>query len=132
MKVKNSLKKEAGFSIVEVVIALFILGIVMLVYASASNTLVLNRIAKHQQLAYRIAASELESLRSGGYGSLPASGSFSDSLLSNLPSGVGSLAVSTYDPKTKQVVVTVTWTESSRPSQAVVLTTLVAEGGLGQ
>ncbi len=129
----QDLKKQKGFSIIEVVVSLFMLGVILLVYAAANNTLVLNRIAKHQQLAYRIAANEMESLRSGGYTNLPATGSFNDPLLANLPTGTGSIEVGVYDSRTKQVTVRVRWTE---PGTTVVksasVVTLVTSGGVGQ
>lgn len=128
-----SLSKQKGFTVIEVVVSLFMLGVVVLVYAAANNTLILNRIAKHQQLAYRIAENELESLRATPYASLPSSGSFVDSSLSNLPNGSGNITVSAYDSKTKQVAVTVAWTEQvSSTSKAVTLTTLINQWGLGQ
>jgi prepilin-type N-terminal cleavage/methylation domain-containing protein len=125
--------KQKGFSVIEVVVSLFMLGVILLVYAAANNTLILNRIAKHQQLAYRIAANELESIRALPYASIPSSGPFSDTLMTNLPSGSGALATSVYDSRTKQIVVTVTWREPGTSiDKTESVTTLITEGGLGQ
>ncbi len=125
--------KQKGFSIIEVVVSLFMLGVILLVYASANNTLVLNRIARHQQEAYRIAANKLESVRAVPYASIPSSGTFVDPLMANLPGSSGALAVSAYDSRTKQVVVTVSWREPGTPTdKSAVVTTLITQGGLGQ
>ncbi len=126
-------KKQKGFSIIEVVVSLFILGVVLLVYAAANNTLILNRIAKHQQLAYRIAANKMESLRSAGYISLPATSTFTDPLFTNLPTASGNIEVTVYDTKTKEVTVTVTWREQGTAvDKRSTVTTLITQGGLGQ
>ncbi|GAC1413685.1 MAG: hypothetical protein NVSMB66_6090 [Candidatus Doudnabacteria bacterium] len=125
--------QQKGFTLIEVVVSLFILGTVVIVYAAANNTLILNRIAKHQQLAYRIAANELESIRAQPYANIPPSGSFNDPLLSNLPAGSGNITVSVYDSKTKQIKATVNWAEyNTAVTKTVSVTTLITQGGLGQ
>ncbi len=127
---KNNIQKN-GYTLIEVVISLFIIGVMLLVYSAASNTLILNRDAKHQQIANRIAASELEDLRGMPFASLPASGPFSHPLLSSLPSGEAILSISDDYDKLKQVTVTVSWQEpGSQNIHQVNLTTYIGEQGL--
>lgn len=117
-----------GFSLIEIIVSLFIISILII----ASQTILfgtpLTQLAKDQDIALTIARNELESVRSGGYDSVPATGSFSDSLLSSLTSGAGTITVSAYNAKTKHVTVTVTWSERGK-SQSVSLDTLVTQTG---
>jgi prepilin-type N-terminal cleavage/methylation domain-containing protein len=121
-----------GFSLVEVVISLFVIGVTIALTTTMLTLMPLSRHAKDQSLALSIASNEVEGLRSLGYASLPASGSFSDTQLSLLPQGSGSITVTDFNPRTKQVDVTVSWQENaSTASSSVSLTTLITTvGGL--
>jgi len=122
--------KQSGLSIIEIPIALFIVGVTLLIYAASSNSAVLNKEARYQELANRIASSEMEDLRNGGYTNVPASGSFSNSLLSQLPSNSTVLTVSDYNADTKQVVVKVSWLSANGTTHNISLTTLITKSGL--
>lgn len=121
-----------GFSLIEVVVSLFVIGVVILLASAMLTATPLSRHAKYQGIAVSIAGNELESLRNLGYDSIPASGTFSDPLMSSLPAGSGAIAVSDYNNKTKAVTVTVSWVETGQASTtSVALTTLVTSiGGL--
>ncbi len=121
-----------GFSLIEVVVSLFVIGVVILLASSILKAAPLSRHAKFEGTAATIASNELETLRALGYDALPANGTFSDALLSTLPAGSGSYASSDFNTKTKQVTVTVSWVETgATASSTVSLTTLVASiGGL--
>ena len=129
---KSKLKKQIGFSLIEVVITLFIIGVIFVVYQAALNGLFLTRNAKDSEIAVRIATHKMEELRAIGYANLPASGSFTDTLLSSLPQSSASMTISDYNLKVKQVKVTVTWREvRTSVSHSVVLDTLISQvGGL--
>jgi hypothetical protein len=128
---KKQIVQPNGYSMIDVVISLFVIGVVLMIYAAASNTVVLNRNAKHQDLALRIANSQLEDLRHTAYNSLPASGSFTHALLGSLPSSAASMTITDYNQSTKQLVVTVTWQEPGNSNtRTVTLSTLKTRGGL--
>lgn len=130
MSVKQK-KSQFGYSLIEIPIGLFIIGLMLLIYAAASNTVILNKNAKNQELAHRIAAGKMEDLRATAFASLPSSGSFTHSLLSNLPSGQANLTVSDYNADTKQITVTVTWKESGNSNtRTVSFTTLMTKNGI--
>lgn len=121
----------AGFTLIETVVTIFLIAVIVAVYAAMTNIVTLNRDVQHQGLAVRIAASELDLLRHNGYSSLPASGTFTSSQLANLPQGAGALTVTNYNAKTKQVAVTVSWQDPGKSARSVSLTTLItATGGL--
>ena len=127
----HSVQSQSGLSIIETVITLFIVGVALLIYAAASNNILLNSNAQHVNIAQRVALNELETLRAGGYASVPASGSFSDSLLTKLPSSSATITTSDYNASTKQIVVTVSWMEpSSKSNHSVTYTTLLTKFGL--
>lgn len=121
-----------GFSFIEVVVSLFIIGTVIVLSGAILKAAPLSRHAKYENLALSIAQNELEGLRSAGYSSLPASGSFSDSLLASLPSGSGTVSVSDFNTKAREAQVTVSWREEgSAATSTVTLTTLISSvGGL--
>lgn len=120
-----------GFSLVEVTVSIFIVGVAFLLLQAVIHSSVLVRSSKNQGVALSIARNEIEILRAGGYASLPASGSFSDSLLSTLPrSATTTLTVSSYNAKTKKVSVSVVWLEpGSMASSTTSLTTLITQVG---
>jgi Tfp pilus assembly protein PilV len=126
--------QQAGFSIMEIVIAMFMISMVLVIYHAASNTVILNKGSKHQEVALRIAASKLETLRTTPFTSLPASESFSDPLLSSLPQGQAQLTMSDYNDRTKQALVVVSWLSPTKAGsrQQVQLETLITRGGVGQ
>jgi len=122
------MKTNKGFSLVETLVAIAIICIAFFMFQSLSNTTTLARSAKNEDMALKITSNKIEELRALGYSSLPTSGSFSDPALSSLPSSSAAMAISDYDTKTKQVTVTVSWTESNG-NRSVALTTLLAQTG---
>jgi Tfp pilus assembly protein PilV len=128
----QEIKRKNGFSLLEVLIAIFFITVTVFIFLKTTDTLGRIGRARHQTTAYHIAAKKIEDLRNASFASLPSSGSFSDSQLSSLPQGVASITVADYDPpstKIKQVTVTVSWQEQSKPYQ-VSLSTLISQGGL--
>lgn len=120
-----------GFTLIEVVVSIFIMGVMLLLLQAVVHGGVLVRTSKNQGIALAIARNELESLRGGGYAALPASGSFSDSLVGMLPpAATTTLTVSAYTTKTKQVTVTVTWLDPGSPASSTIsLATLITQTG---
>lgn len=120
-----------GFSLVEISVTIFIVGVMLLMLQSIVHSGVLVRISKGQGIALAVARNKLESLRVGGYAALPSNGTFSDSLMSTLPPlATTTLTVSVYNAKTKQVFVSVVWRDSgSTASSTVSLSTLITETG---
>lgn len=119
-----------GFSFIEIIVSLFIMSVILILLQAVIQSGALARSAKGQGVALAIARNKLEVLRAGGYAALPPSGTFSDSLLSTLPQATTTLAVSTYNAQTKQVVVSVIWQDQGlTASSTVSLTTLITQTG---
>lgn len=124
------MRTSRGFSLVEVIVSIFIVGVMLLLLQAIIYSGVLVRTSKSQGIALAIARSELEILRAGGYAALPSSGSFSNSLLSSLPNATTTLIVNSYNEKTKQVTANVIWTDSGSATSSIVsLSTLITKTG---
>jgi prepilin-type N-terminal cleavage/methylation domain-containing protein len=127
----KQLYTNRGFSLIEVLIAIFILGMMLVFYQSTFSTIRLSRIAQQQDIALRIIQTKLEDLRAATYSGLPASGTFSDPLLSSLPLGAASTSITDYSATLKQVRVSVSWSESTSTLRYLEATTLIGSvGGL--
>lgn len=124
---RGSAYRQAGFSLVEVLVTLSIIGAITLLYVAISSTYQLTRSAAYREIALRIASEEMNTLRAAGYGVLPGSGSFTDTQMANLPNGSGTLTVTTLNAKTKTIDVTVSWQEIS--AHSVSLSTYITETG---
>lgn len=117
-----------GFSLVEVTIAVAIVGIVIVATSVLVQRLpVSGREVRDQDLALKIARNKIETLRAAGYESLPASGPFTDTLLSSFSSSTASVTVSQFNDDTKQIGVTVSWEGAELTTRSVSLTTLITE-----
>ncbi len=130
--VKNTPRLNSdGNTLLEALMSLAIIAIFFVLFQAAAATAILNRNVKHQELALRIAQSQIENLRALGYAALPASGSFTDAQLTYLPEANASTTIIQYNAKTKQVSVEVSWQESgAQKRHNVSLITLIGEGGL--
>jgi Tfp pilus assembly protein PilV len=130
---KSKKTNQNGFSIIEVLITVFLMIITLWIYQITSQSVAVNRGNRFKEIALRIADKKLENIRTTAYGSMPASGSFSDSMMSSLPNGSGTLTVSDLNAKTKDVKVTVSWTDpSTQATKHVDLETYITQGGIGQ
>jgi len=118
-----------GFSFIEVLVAIGIVVAALVCAEALVHTVPLSRTTHDEDMALVIARGELESVRGGGYSSVPASGPFSSSLLASLPSGIGTLTVSDFNAGTKQVTATVSWKEPALSARSIIMSTLVTKTG---
>ena len=122
-------KAVRGFTLIEVTVSIFIIGIILVAFSMLFTAAHVNRVTQDEDLALKIASNEIEALRAGGYATLPGSGPFTDSELSSLTGGTGAVTVSSYDAKTKKTDVSVSWIGPDAGTHTVALTTLVTETG---
>lgn len=118
-----------GFTLIEVTISILVIGAMLIASTALLHGVSASALTRDEAIALSIAQNEIESLRAEGYAALPASGSFSDTSLASLTSGVGSTTISTYDAKTKRVDVSVLWQEKDASSHTITLTTLITQTG---
>lgn len=128
------MREQIGFSLVEVIIAMGLILVTVMIFGVALSALPLTKTARNSNIAYHVAAKKIEEIRNLPFGSLPASGSFTDSAMSQMPSGAtASLTVQNYSGSSqiKQITATISWTENGN-GKSTTLDTLVASGGLNQ
>lgn len=130
MFAKIKRKNKSGFSLLEVLVTLFFVGLILVLYQSALGKMRLIRYAQGQETALRVANNKIEELRAGGYAALPASGSFSDSQLNTLSGSSATMNITDYNASTKKVVITIQWREPpSTAERNISLTTLITKTG---
>jgi len=123
--------KQHGHTLVEVLIALFILVVMLLLYSAASNSVILNRDAKHKELALRILVSKMEDLRATDFDSLPVSGALTHPLLGQLPSSTLDLIMVDVDTSLKSATVVIGWQDAVNfNSRQLKLATYISNQGL--
>lgn len=123
-------KNQQGISIIEVIVVIFLVAILFTLIFLEVAALNTSRKQRYENIAYHSANKKMEALRATAVDSLPASGSISDSQLSQIPFGSGSFTVANYTGYTgiKEITVTVTWNDGSNKS--VVIKTLAGSGGI--
>jgi prepilin-type N-terminal cleavage/methylation domain-containing protein len=129
---KTKINSKSGFSLLEVIVTLFIIGLALILYQAALGKAKLIQYAKNQEIALRVANNKMEELRAGGYAALPSSGSFSDPQLNSLPNSSASITITDYNADTKQVIITIEWQELTGSAlKNISLATLITKmGGL--
>lgn len=145
---KKQIFSEGGFSLVEYLLVVVIMGSIVLLIANIPNALVLVSESKHLSLAREIAVKQIEDKRTINYdnlttGSLPVS----DPRLSLLPQGSGTVvvgketepgvwincdpAICTNGEHLKQIMVTISWINNNK-TQTTTLNAMIGEGGINQ
>lgn len=128
---------QQGFSLIEIVLVVMIIGFIGLLIANWPASINLNSSSARQSLAKEILTKQLEDLRAQGYGSLAnGTSSFTDTRLEQLPEAQSSIEISDCPPTLcpneepiKQVEVQLSWQGTNGPETAQ-LNTLIAEDGL--
>jgi len=117
-------------SFIEVIVVLFIVIVLFDISLMEVNALSIMRKQRYENVAYHIANKQMEGLRAIAFASLPSSGTISDPLLSQIPSGSGNFTVSDYSGYSgiKELITTVAWNDGS--SKSVVIKTLAGNGGI--
>lgn len=122
---------KLGFTLIEVLLSLFFLIAMFTILLSASGTLLHTRTSNLQTAATKIATKQIENLRNTDFASLPGSGTFADSDLSQLPQGTATRNITNYQSSAdiKDVLITIAYTENGAPRD-VKVETLIYKNGL--
>lgn len=131
--------REKGFSLIESILVVVVLGSIAVLMANFPNAMGLINKSRNLSSAREIAAKQIEDKRSITYSNLVNDTSaISDSRISMLPLGGGTVVVKDCDESIctqgeniKQITVTVSWREGDK-DQSVQLQTFITEGGLNQ
>lgn len=123
--------QNSGFSIVEAIISIFVVGVILAIYGQLSEMVAVNKGTGYQEIALRIARSQAEDLRALPFSALPASGSFSHTLLAELPQGSANFTNADFGAsEVKKITIVVSWQEARAGNRNITLTTLISQGGL--
>ncbi len=116
---KSLLNFKSGFSLLEVMLVLFIISFGFIFYISASQTTIINSSINHKTIAHQIITKKIESLKATTPSNWPQNGSFSDPLLDLLPQGQATLNISNFDSgeKLKKIKVDILWNERGQLKQ---------------
>ncbi|MBM3206293.1 MAG: prepilin-type N-terminal cleavage/methylation domain-containing protein [Candidatus Staskawiczbacteria bacterium] len=127
---KFNFNKQSGFSLVEVLVGMFLILILFSLLIMEFGLLSISKNQKYENIAYHVANKQMEELRSTDFSSLPSSGVISDLLIDEIPSGSGSFTVNDYAEYEglKEMVVTVNWNDGV--AKSVVLRTLASGTGI--
>lgn len=126
-------KKEGGFTILELVISIALIGVIIpSVYLSINSLLVINKRSRNIALTNLAAENKIESLRSIGYNNIPnGSSAFTDELPEELSNpNSATLNVSTSNGK-KVVDISISFKDFNR-QRIVQYKTIIGETGVGQ
>ena len=113
---------------VEIIVGISLILVLFALAMLQAGTLDISRKQRYENIAYHAANKQMEDLRETPFASLPASGTVSDPMLSQIPSGAGSFTVNDYPDFSgmKKMVVTITWNDGA--ARSTVLQTLVTDG----
>lgn len=133
--------RQAGFSLIELILVVFIVGSIILLIINIPNSIKLVGNSKNESIAKAVAIKKIEDLRSLGYSNLgDGETQISDLRLKSIPQGTASYIISPCpstppdivcqnNEEIKMVEVKVSWKEEGKVKEFK-LTTLISQGGL--
>lgn len=130
---------QKGFSLVESLLVLVVIGSIVFLLANIPNALMLINRSRHVSLAREIATKQIEDKRNISFENLVNDNlAISDYRLNMLPQASGTVkvedcseAICSEGENIKQVIVTVSWIDNNKP-QTITLHTMIGEGGINQ
>jgi prepilin-type N-terminal cleavage/methylation domain-containing protein len=134
----DTAEKQDGFSLVELVIAVSLVGVIVMIVGNIPNAIRLVTSSQSESLVRQIAAKKIEDVRAAGYESLPEQGTtnITDSRLGQLNNSAAFMVVDecpaticTADEEVRQVTLTISWSEEGEPKTYQIVT-LIGEDGL--
>ena len=126
VRLKNS-KHRSGFTLVEVMLAIFVLALSALMFAATFPTSQISRIkAVHMSYATSLAQQKMEELRSAGYSGMLLGATVE--IPSELPSGSSlTTTVTQYATNIKKIEVTIIWQGYRKVGGDTTLVTLISD-----
>ena len=133
------MSKEGGFSLLESLLIVVVVGFIVALMANIPNALVLFNKSRNLSLSREIAVKQIEDKRTINYANLVNdSSSIGDLRMNLLPQSSGTVTVADCDllictnsEAIKQVTVTINWVDNNKP-QTLTLKTMIGEGGINQ
>ena len=130
----NKVRNEEGFTLVEILAAVFVLAIAMIgVMGVFVNATILMGHVENVSIANNLISERIEVIRNMNYDNvLTVGGSFSSSGMDELPNATGSVALEDAftDGDIKRVNVTVSWTTDQGRASTITMATYVTRNGI--
>lgn len=129
-------KLHRGFTLIEVVLAIFVILAIVTILLIASGSYTTSRGSNLQGIAAKIASRQMENLRNTDFASLPstcispAGCTFADTDLSRLTSGSAKQTIDPYQSSAdmKLITIQVNWTVSGAAKQSKIETLIYKNG----
>lgn len=123
-------RRSAGFTLVEVLLVVFILALTALMLAAIFPTAQISRIkATHTSYALSLAQQKMEEIKSAGYANIQITPEAVVTPLADIPSGAQTVTVTQYAPNIKKISVSIVWSGYRRVGGRVDLVTLISDHG---
>lgn len=120
-------RRSAGFTLIEIMLAVFVLALTGLVFAATVPTSQISRIkAAHTTYAINLAKQTIEEKRSAGYAGLLA-GTTEVTVPADLPGGSQTTTITQYSTNVKKVEVTIVWSGYRKVGGSITLPTLISD-----
>jgi len=130
VKLKEKNRRSAGFTLVEVLLVVFILVLTALIFAATFPTSQISRIkATHMSYALGLAQQKIEEIKSAGYANIQITPEAVVTPLADIPSGAQTVTVTQYAPNIKKISVSIVWSGYRRVGGRVDLVTLISDHG---
>ena len=128
-----------GFSIVEIIIVVTIIGLLVLLISNLPTVLTVNTDSRNSSIAMEVANKKMDELRRQTYSNLTnGTAQFSDSSLDDINKAAATLniedcpvTICTNNEEAKLVTIEIAWNEANG-KKTVNLETIIAQGGMGQ
>ncbi len=125
--------RQSGFTLVEIVITVFIIGVMLMLYQVAGNATRHNQTSGYKEMALRIAHKEIQNIRTTPFATIPTSGAIINPSLDSLPQSSAYLTRTDIEEGLVSIQVEVFWINPGETAQQnLSLTTYISQGGLGQ
>lgn len=117
---------QSGFTLVEVLIGIFLLAIGAAIVAGVYPVAQISRVkAVYSTFATSLAEQKMEELKSAGYASIQAGSPITTAVV-ELPNGQQTVAITQYSPSIKKVSITITWNGYRTVGGSITLATLIS------
>lgn len=127
MGTPNRKKRRSGFTLIEVMLVVFVLALTALIFAATLPTSQISRIkAAHYTYAVNLARQTLEEKRSAGYASL-LDGTTEVSVPADLPGATQTTQITEISNNLKKIEVTIIWSGYRQVGGNVHLVTLISD-----
>lgn len=133
-------KFQSGFSLIEIVLIIMIVGFILLLVVNLPNAISLVSRSQFTSIANRVGSKKIEELRSKGYDAIvnepQTEQTCTDCDVSKLPGGSATYQVKncsaplcTQSEKIKEIIIKINWLEKGQ-TKTVTLQTMIGQGGL--